>query len=123
MIPDYIIREIQQRLAGDRPSIRQIAQALGLDPATVRAVARGQLVPKQGELGLDGASQPDDQLFPGVAQPLDPPRRCPTSGGLVYLPSRLCRVRRVQRARPPRPTAPACAPRSNCRDTNERRDS
>lgn len=83
MIAPHIVDEVARLLADGRCSQRELARQLGLSRNTIRAIARGQR-PRE--------RRPGGRYF-DPTQPLVPPRRCPTCGGLVYPPCRLCRVR------------------------------
>ena len=102
MIAPSVVHEIKRLLAEGKYSQRRIARLIGVSRGTVGAIASGkrrdyERSPRDGETGLE--------------RPVGPPQRCPGCGGLVYLPCRLCRVRKLiaerRVARPPvRPEPP-----------------
>jgi transcriptional regulator with XRE-family HTH domain len=99
MIAPQIVDEVRRLLAEGRLSQRQIARATGVSRGTVGAIASGR---RPDYHNLRPALDED------LLQPTGPPQRCPGCGGMVYLPCRLCRVRRLkaetsQRPFPPQP--------------------
>jgi len=97
-IPRQTVQDIRQLLAQGGLSYRAIAQQTGVSRATVRAVDRG-------ERSDDAPPRPVPQHS---LRPLAPPKRCPTCGGLVYPPCRLCATRRLAGKRKnPEPRQPA----------------
>jgi len=102
MIASSVVNEIKRLLAEGKCSQRKIARITGVSRGTVGAIASGRRrdydVPtREPELDLD--------------EPTGPPRRCTGCGGLVYMPCRLCHVRKLvaesRVARPPaRPDEP-----------------
>jgi DNA-binding XRE family transcriptional regulator len=80
------VKEVERLLAAGTLSQRQIAKAIGVSRATVSAIARG--------------TRPDyeSRLRVRVEEcgPPGPIERCPTCGGRVYMPCRLCRVRKLK---------------------------
>jgi hypothetical protein len=85
MLPKAIVLEVEQLLAAGRLSQRQIARRLGLSRGSVALIAQGAWA---------GYSAP---LHADEEQPTRPAQRCPGCGGRVYLPCRLCAVRRLKR--------------------------
>jgi hypothetical protein len=99
MIAHERLAEIRRLLGEPSISQVQIAQMTGVSRGTVRAIA------KDPEL----ADRRRDRALDRISAKRKSPRRCPTCGGKVYLPCRLCRVRayaaRIRRnliASPPR---------------------
>jgi hypothetical protein len=97
MLKPSIVEEIRFLLAEKKWNYGQIARAAGVCRATVGRIARG-------EGPYAHAPEP-----PGEAEPTGPAERCKACGGLVYMPCRVCRLRRrmaLRRpARRPRPEA------------------
>jgi hypothetical protein len=96
MIQPAVIRDIEVLLEEGQLSHRQIAEMVGVARGTVAAVLRGH--------------RRSDDLFtqPPPEEPQSeskqPPRRCPSCGGTVRMPCKLCRVRELvagKRLRPP----------------------
>ncbi|REK06800.1 MAG: helix-turn-helix domain-containing protein [Planctomycetota bacterium] len=77
------VLEVQKLLAEGRLSQRKIAKVLGVSRATVGAIASGKRP--------DYAAR--QRAREAEFEPLGPIERCPTCGGRVYMPCRLCRVR------------------------------
>ena len=97
MIAPSVVDEIKRLLAEGKFSQRRIARITSVSRGTVGAIASGKR--------RDCETRARD---PGLEQeePTGPPRRCPGCGGLVYLPCRLCHVRKlVGEARIARPPA------------------
>lgn len=87
MIPRGMVDEIRRMLAGGAHSQRQIARMTGVSRATVGAIASGV--------------RPDYPLRPPgdeflMGHECGTPKRCPGCGGRVFLPCRLCYVRRLK---------------------------
>ena len=96
MIAPSVVRQIRRLLAEGRYSQRKIARMTGVSRGTVGAIAGGR--------------RPDYEAMAQARQselerPTGPLRRCPGCGGLVSMPCRLCRVRKLvaerRVARPP----------------------
>jgi len=85
MIAPSVVDEIRRLLAEDKWSYRKIAKMTGVSRGTVGAIANGR------RRDYRPATKTDEEE---TTQPTGPPRRCPTCGGMVYMPCRLCRVRR-----------------------------
>ncbi len=85
MIAPKIVKEIRRLLAERRLSQRKIAESIGVSRGTVGAVASGKrpdrLMPRR-------AADYDESL-----KPTGPPQRCPSCGGMVYMPCRVCQTR------------------------------
>jgi DNA-binding XRE family transcriptional regulator len=97
MIAPSVVHEIKRLLAEGKYSQRRIARITGVSRGTVGAIASGKRPDYETR-----ARDPELEL----EQPTGPPRRCPGCGGLVYLPCRLCHVRKlVAEARIARPPA------------------
>jgi transcriptional regulator with XRE-family HTH domain len=80
MIAGKIVAEAQRLLLEGRHSQRAVARLLGISRGTVRAIANGRrpVYPDS-----------DDE----AEQSAGPPVRCPSCGGTVFMPCRLCRTR------------------------------
>ena len=85
MISNEMVEEVRRLLAEDKLSHRKIARLLRISRGTVGAIAMG----RRPDYEALRANADDVSLPPGPAS------RCPTCGGKVYLPCRLCRVRRL----------------------------
>ena len=96
MIAPSVVNQIKRLLAEGKYSQRKIARMTGVSRGTVGAIAGGKR-PDYEAMTRERQSE--------LEQPTGPPRRCPGCGGLVYLPCRLCRVRKLVAeshvARPP----------------------
>ena len=88
MIAPAKVKEIEILLHEGRLSQRRIARVTGISRATVGAIAAGK--------------RPDYEERRQLCRlefeepPLGPPERCAGCGGLVYMPCRLCRVRKIK---------------------------
>ena len=84
MLASSMVKEIRRLLAEGNFSQRKIARLTGVSRGTIGAIASGK--------------RPDYELRPRTddefERPAGPPRRCPTCGGMVYMPCRLCTLRR-----------------------------
>ena len=84
MLAPSMVLEIRRLLAEGIFSQRKIARLTGVSRGSVGAIASGK--------------RPDYELRSRVEdkfeRPAGPPRRCPTCGGMVYMPCRLCALRR-----------------------------
>jgi hypothetical protein len=80
------VKEVERLLAMGTLSYRRIAAAIGVSRATVSAIARGTR-PNYEERVCSRLRKPE---------PLGPIERCPGCGGRVYMPCRLCRVRKLK---------------------------
>jgi len=80
------VLEIEKLLAEGKLSQRKIAQRVGVSRGIVSAIARGT------RPDYEARHQPSGD----VNEPLGDVERCPTCGGRVYMPCRLCHVRQVQ---------------------------
>ncbi|MCE9604543.1 MAG: hypothetical protein K8U03_06510 [Planctomycetia bacterium] len=81
MLSNIVVEEIRRLLAEGKLSQRAISKQTGISRGTITAISmnrRNERVPRREE-PLDAD--------------LGPPARCPTCGGTVYMPCRLCRVR------------------------------
>jgi transcriptional regulator with XRE-family HTH domain len=96
MIAPSVVHEVKRLLAEGKLSQRKIARITGVSRGTVGAIASGKRREHEAR-----ARHPELEL----EEPTGPPQRCPGCGGLVYLPCRLCHVRRLvaegRIARPP----------------------
>jgi len=102
MIPPSVVEQIKRLLAEGHLSQRKIAKMTGVSRGTVGAIASG----KRRDLSTSRARREDE-----LEAPSGPPRRCPQCGARVYLPCRLCHVRRLMAEsrlprRPDRPDGP-----------------
>ncbi|MBX3414419.1 MAG: helix-turn-helix transcriptional regulator [Pirellulales bacterium] len=88
MISQGMVDEIRRLLADQTLSQRRIARMTGISRATVGAIANGT------RLDYPVRSTADDLL---TTVESGPPTRCPGCGGRVYLPCRLCHIRRLKR--------------------------
>jgi hypothetical protein len=86
MLAPHLVEEVRRLLASGTLSQRTIARRTGVSRGTVGLIAAGR---RRDPVRI---VQPWDEE-PG--QPLEPPRRCPTCGGLVYMPCRLCHIRQL----------------------------
>lgn len=82
------IKEVKRLLADGKLSQRKIAEAIGVSRATVSGIARGKRPDYEPRMRARG----DDE----EVEPLGPIARCPDCGGRVYMPCRLCRVRKMK---------------------------
>jgi transcriptional regulator with XRE-family HTH domain len=86
MLASGKVKEVERLLAEGGLSYRKIAKTIGVSRATVSAIARG--------------ARPDYEarrlLRLPENEPLGPIERCPTCGARVYMPCRLCRVRKIK---------------------------
>jgi hypothetical protein len=89
MISPLVVAEIQRLLVGKKHSHRVIGEMLGVSRNTVGAVALG----RHRNIGVDPNGDAE-------GEPIGPPKRCPTCGGMVYMPCRLCRLRNENEANP-----------------------
>ena len=85
MIALMKIKEAERLLAEGKLSHRKIARAVGISRATVGGIASGKRPDYE-------ARQRARAL--AANEPLGPLARCPGCGGLVYMPCRLCTVRK-----------------------------
>ena len=86
MLAQYQVDRVRRLLAREKLSYRRIARRTGVSRGAIAEIAAGRQPdppPKKREVVYD-----DD-----FEKPLVPPRRCPTCGGFVYPPCRLCRTR------------------------------
>ncbi|MGA2031687.1 MAG: hypothetical protein ABSG68_05485 [Thermoguttaceae bacterium] len=90
MIPLALVNEVR-RLLALKFSQREIVRLVGVSRGTIAGIASGT----RPDYSLRQAGEPDP------LQPTAPPERCPTCGGMVYMPCRLCQVRSLP---PPKAT-------------------
>ena len=86
MLPQAKIEEVEKLLAEGKLSQRKISALTGVSRAVVSQVALGE----RPDYALR-REIPDDFL-----EPSGEIERCPTCGARVYMPCRLCHVRRLQ---------------------------
>lgn len=86
MLPESKIEEARRLLAAGKLSQRRIAQAIGISRATLSGIASGKRPDYE---ALRRARGQQDE-------PLGPIERCPTCGGKVHMPCRLCRLRALR---------------------------
>ena len=86
MISQAKVQEAELLLAEGKLSQRKIARLVGSSRASVASIADG--------------SRPDYEALRrergADLEPLGPVERCPECGGKVYMPCRLCRIRRLK---------------------------
>ncbi len=89
MLAPAQVAEVQRLLAEKRLSQRAVARLTRISRGTVAAIASGR--------------RPDYPSCVDAAEeePPGPPQRCPECGGLVYMPCRLCRARKMRANHPP----------------------
>lgn len=85
MLPLVVVEEIRRLLDEAKLSQRKIAAKLGVSRGTVGAISNGQR-------GIYGREH--DPHEPDLCNLDLLPERCPTCGGMVYVPCLLCRARR-----------------------------
>ncbi len=86
MLAETKIDEARRLLAEGKLSQRRIAQAIGISRATLSGIASGKRPDYEALRRARGQEE----------EPLGPVERCPTCGGKVHMPCRLCRVRAIQ---------------------------
>jgi transcriptional regulator with XRE-family HTH domain len=84
MLAPAKVEEAKRLVDEGKLSQRKIAKLLGMSRATVAAIASGKRPDYEARRRALAAEE----------EPLGPIERCPTCGGRVYMPCRLCRVRR-----------------------------
>jgi transcriptional regulator with XRE-family HTH domain len=84
MLAPAKVDEAKRLVDEGKLSQRKIAKLLGMSRATVAAIASGKRPDYEARRRALAAEE----------EPLGPIERCPTCGGRVYMPCRLCRVRR-----------------------------
>lgn len=80
MLSNTLVEEIRRLLAEGKLSQREISKQLQVSRGTITSVSmnrRREREPRDDDTEVDHG----------------PPARCPSCGGLVYMPCRLCRVR------------------------------
>ena len=88
MLSVKVVEEICQLLAEDQLSQRAIASKLSVSRGAVQAIASG----RRGVYGRETVHDVDSTAPDG-----QPPRRCPTCGGMVRMPCLLCEARAYRR--------------------------
>lgn len=84
MLPLVKVEEVKRLLDEGKLSQRKIAAKLGVSRGTVGSIANG----KRGIYGRE-----PDHSEPTLCCPDLPPERCPSCGGMVYMPCVLCKAR------------------------------
>jgi hypothetical protein len=79
MIASEVVSKIRRLLAEDELSHRQIARCVGVSRRVVDYMADGLRTDREAD-------------WP---EPAGPAQRCPECGGMVYMPCRLCELRRM----------------------------
>jgi hypothetical protein len=87
MIPPVLVAEVRRLLAQPGLSQRKVAQITGVSRASVGAIAAGRRPEYPDRCNPDDC---EDEI------PRGPAERCPTCGGMVYMPCQLCRVREIK---------------------------
>ena len=82
MLDSHIVKRIKTLLTVKKWSLRKIVKLTGVSRSTVLAIAAKKWTEHPPLLS-------DEALL----APLDPPERCPTCGGMVFMPCLLCRLR------------------------------
>jgi transcriptional regulator with XRE-family HTH domain len=97
MIAPSVVQEVRSLLAEGNLSQRKIARLTGISRGTVGAIAAGK------RPDYPSRRRAAEEELP---EPAGPPRRCPSCGGMVYMPCRLCQARALKAAaaKPPIPT-------------------
>lgn len=96
MIAPAVVQEIRRLLVDQKLSQRKVARLTGVSRGTIGRIASGQ--------------RPDDltvHAVPEWPEPSGPPQRCPSCGGMVDMPCRLCFLRRRMTGRLRRPVIAA----------------
>lgn len=88
MIAPTKIKEVQILIAQGEFSQRKIARMTGVSRATIGAIAAGKRPDYEERQRL--------RQLEAAEEPAGPVERCPGCGGLVHMPCRLCRVRRIK---------------------------
>jgi hypothetical protein len=88
MLAQAIVEQIRLLLREGTLSQRKIAKRLGVSRGTVNAIAQGKRTDYPG--GPDALGD----FVPAAG----PPRRCPSCGGMVFMPCLLCHVRSMRAA-------------------------
>lgn len=86
MLTQDVLEEVRGLLAEGLLSQRDIALRVGISRTTVSAIAQGK---------RPGRQSPFETY--DLPEPLGPPRRCPTCGGMVFMPCLLCHIRAMKR--------------------------
>lgn len=84
ILTPQMVDEVRRLLAEKKQSQRAIARLTEVSRGTVGRIARGETL---------RCEDPARRKRQGADFPSGPLRRCPTCGGRVYMPCRLCRVR------------------------------
>jgi len=87
MISQALVEEVKRLLGQGELSQRKVATLTGVSRASVGAIASGRRPDYPVRCNPDACEE---------ALPQGPAERCPTCGGKVYMPCRLCRVRTIK---------------------------
>ncbi len=82
MLTRHLIDQVRQLIGEGKNSLRMIARLTGVSRGTVRMIALGKRRDREPK-----------KVEPWEAERPGPPQRCPTCGGKVYMPCRLCAAR------------------------------
>jgi transcriptional regulator with XRE-family HTH domain len=85
MLTPKLVDEIRQMLAEKKYSQRKVARIAGVSRGTVGAIVSGK---RQDRKKVESPWDKD------LEEPEGPAERCPGCGGMVYMPCRLCLVRK-----------------------------
>lgn len=82
------VKEVKRLLAEGKLSQRRIAKAIGVSRATVSGIASGKRPDYEPRMRARADVEEVERLGP-IA-------RCPSCGGRIYMPCRLCRLRKMK---------------------------
>jgi hypothetical protein len=85
MIEPQLVEQVERMLAEGKLSYRKIARFTGVSRGTIGAIASGRRRIQPRRICF----WEEEPVVPDV-----PPQRCPQCGGMVYMPCRLCRMRK-----------------------------
>jgi Helix-turn-helix len=87
MISPILVAEVKRLLAQPGLSQRKVALMTGVSRASVSAIAAGR---RRDYPDRCNPTDDEDEI------PRGPAERCPTCGGLVFMPCQLCRIRDIK---------------------------